>query len=81
MNALLVAAALSAASPTPAALTTTAKPPSATILKPWGMKVILVDEKGHDLLHIDGQGVLHLHRWCTPWDIAEAWLEQEATQP
>lgn len=68
MIALLLVAAL---------VTADAPPPARVQPQPklqQTARLILVDAEWHELVVVDAQGRPRLARWCTPWDIAAAWL-------
>ena len=44
-------------------------------------KLLSIRRDGDEILYFDSRGGLHLIRWCTPWDIAEALLESLPQPP
>jgi hypothetical protein len=62
MTALMLATALASHPMPPPA------PDTGTI------RFVLVDANWDELVVVDARGEVRLARWCTPWDIAAAWL-------
>lgn len=69
MSALLLAAMLTTAEGTGAYQFDTA-----SVSSTGTAKRLSVQRNATELLYIDSHGQLHLVRWCTPWDVAEAVL-------